>query len=389
VSDLIPEKQALLTRGYWTEHNRLRPISTAASDDATDPFIDEVSDTSKDTSLAAASSTDRVAKLRKFTQKNDVQPPAPEINWTYAAIERLDEQTLTTRLIPFNLGKAVLEHDETANLPLQPGDVVNVFSRADFTTPAAEQARIVRVEGEVKMAGIYSVRPGETLRELVGRAGGLTDKAYLYAAAFTRESTRREQQKHLNDYLDQTEKELDQNSATLGGRTISPDQQAAFRADLERQREVIERLRRTQASGRIVLDFKPDSQGSNALPELPLENGDRLIVPETPATVSVIGTVYNQSTFLFAADSSVRDYLKLSGGPTKYADTSQMFVIRADGSVVSRAKFSHFEAIAVRPGDAVVVPSNAMKVSMIRNFLDWSQVLSGFGLAAAAVNVLK
>jgi polysaccharide export outer membrane protein len=384
VSDLIPEKQALLTRGYWTEHNRLQPAAPESQG-----FTEEVLNLGTDTSLASAIASDRNAKQRKFTQKTDLQPPAPEINWTYAAIERLDEQTLSTRLIPFNLGKAVLDHEEASDLLLQPGDVVSVFSQADFTTPVAEQSRIVRLEGEVKIAGIYSVRPGETLRQLVERAGGLTDKAYLYAAAFTRESTRREQQRQLNNYLDQTEKELDQNSATLAARSISSDQQAAFRTDLERQREVLERLRKTQASGRIVLDLKPESQGAHALPDLPLENADRLIVPGMPATVSVVGTVYNQSTFLYTADSSVHDYLKLSGGPTKFADASQMFVIRADGSVVARAKLSHFESIAVRPGDAVVVPSNSMKVSMIRNFLDWSQVLSGFGIAAAAVNVLK
>ncbi len=381
VSDLIPEKRALLTRGYWDEHNRLTaaPVS----------FTEEVANRGKESSYASAITGDRDVKSRTFNQKNDFQPPAPEINWSYAAIERLDQQTLTTRLIPFNLGKAVLEHDEPANLTLEPGDVVNVFSLADFTTPLAEQSRIVRLEGEVNMAGIYSVRPGETLRQLVERAGGLTDKAYLYAAVFTRESTKRTQQKQMNDYIDQTERQLDQSSAALGGRTISPEQQAAMTADLMHQRETLEKLRSTEATGRIVLDFKPENRGVDALPELPLENGDRLIVPGTPATVSVMGTVYNQSTFMYMPDSSVRDYLKRAGGPTKYADVSQMFVIRANGSVISKAKLTHFDAVAVRPGDAVIVPSNAMKVSLIRNFLDWSQVLSGFGLAAAAVNVLK
>jgi protein involved in polysaccharide export with SLBB domain len=381
VSDLIPEKRALLTRGYWTEHNRLN----AGSAD----FIEEVVNRGRDVTFASAFADDRGSKARKFNQKNDFQPPAPEINWSYAAIERLDEQNLTTRLIPFNLGKAVLERDEASDLPLQPGDVVNIFSLADFTTPLAEQSRIVRLEGEVKMAGIYSVQPGETLRQLVQRAGGLTDRAYLYAATFTRESAKRAQQKQMNDYIDETERQLDQNFATLGGRTISADQQATFQAGLRHQREMFEQLRTKEATGRVVLDLKPGSRGAEALPELPLENGDRLIVPGTPATVSVMGTVYNQSTFLYMQDSSVRDYLKRSGGPTKYADVSQMFLIRANGAVVSKAKLSHFDSVEIRPGDAVIVPSNSMKFSMIRNFLDWSQVLSGFGLAAAAVNVLK
>lgn len=377
---MIPEKQALLTRGYWTEHNRLIA--------ATAEYSDEVS-SSTDKSLASALSEDRATKKRKFIETNDIQPPAPDINWSYAAIERIDELTLSTHLIPFNLGKAVLEHDEAANLALQPGDIVNIFSVADFATPLADQSRMVRIEGEVKMAGIYSVQPGETLRHLVQRAGGLTDKAYLYAANFTRESTKREQQQRMSEYLDQAEKDLEQNSATISARTISPEQQASYRLDFARQHQAIERLRATQSTGRIVFDLKPDSAGIDALPDLALQNGDRLIIPTAPATVSVMGTVYNQSTFLYEPDSSIHDYLKRSGGPTKFADTSQIFMIRANGSVVARAKVSHFEAVAVRPGDAVIVPSNTMKISLVRNFLDWSQVLSGFGLAAAAVNVLK
>jgi polysaccharide export outer membrane protein len=376
VSDLIPEKRALLTRGYWTEHNRLN----AGSAD----FVEEVANRGRDVTFASAIAEDRGSKARKFNQKNDFQPPAPEINWSYAAIERLDEQNLTTKLIPFNLGKAVLDRDPASDLLLQPGDVVNIFSLADFTTPLAQQSRIVRLEGEVKMAGIYSVQPGETLRQLVQRAGGLTDKAYLYAAVFTRESTRRAQQKQMNDYIDQTERQLDQNFATLGGRTSTADQQATFQADLQHQREMFEQLRTKESTGRVVLELKPASRGAEALPELPLENGDRLIVPGTPATVSVMGTVFNQATFLYMQDSSVLDYLKRSGGPTKYADVSQMFLLRANGSVVAKAKLSHFDSIEIRPGDAVIVPSNSMKVSMIRNLLDWSQVLSGFGLAAAA-----
>jgi hypothetical protein len=158
---------------------------------------------------------------------------------------------------------------------------------------------------------------------------------------------------------------------------------------LEGQRAVLERLRNTPATGRIVLDLKPDSHGLESLPEMPLENGDRLVVPATPATVSVMGLVYNESTFIYKPDSSIRDYLKLSGGPTRYADASHMFVIRADGATVSRANDGRFESIRVQPGDAVIVPTNMVKISKVRNFLDWSQVISGFGIGAAAVNVLK
>lgn len=381
ISDVIPDKQALLTRNYWTEHNSLSSGSAA--------HYDEPRGAAQDRSLAAIVSGHTAAATRQFGGKNDLQPPAPDINWSYAAIERLDTQSLTTHLLPFNLGKAVLEHDEAADLTLQPGDVITIFSNSDFVTPTAEQTRYIRLEGEIKMAGVYSVNPGETLREVIQRAGGFTEKAYMYGAEFTRQSTRREQQKRMSDYLDQLEHDMDQRSTTLAAHTSSVTQETSARTALETQRAMLEHLRATPATGRIVLDTAPDSNGLAAIPQLPLENGDRFVVPSAPATVGVLGTVYNQATFLYKQDATVRDYLQQAGGATRLADLNHMFVLRADGSVYSRAIDHHFEKERLNPGDTVVVPTNATKVSHMRTVLDWSQVISGFGVGAAAVNVLK
>jgi protein involved in polysaccharide export with SLBB domain len=381
ISDVIPDKQVLLTRNYWSEHNRLSSGSPGHSD--------QERGAGGDRSLAATVSGHGEAPTRQFYEKNDLQPPAPDINWSYAAIERLDTQSLSTHVLPFNLGKVVLEHDASADLPLQPGDVITVFSNADFVTPLAEQTRYVRLEGEVKMAGVYSVLPGETLRELVQRAGGFTDKAYVYGSEFTREATRREQQKRMSDYLEQMERDMDQSASSLASRTMNPEQEATSRASFNNQRMALEHLRSMPATGRIVLAIAPDSNGIAAVPELPLENGDRFVVPSAPATIEVLGTVYNQSTFLYKQDATVRDYLQQAGGSTRMADEKHMFVIRADGSVYSRAINRRFENERLNPGDSVVVPTNVTKISKMRNVLDWSQVVSGFGIGAAAVNVLK
>ncbi len=377
VSDLIPEKQALLTRDYWSEHNRL---SAGLS-----PKTEEIHDI--DTNSSAIPENEMTT--RQLNKKNEYQRPAPDINWSYAAIERLDPRTLTTRLVPFNLGRAVLQHDEASDLPLEPGDIVNIFSVADFTTTVTEQSRVVRLEGEVKTAGLYSVGPGETLRELVERAGGLTSKAYLFAAEFSRESTRKEQQKRLNDYLDQTEKELRQSAVSLPGKAVNPQEENSIRENMQAQQAALERFRSVKATGRIVLDLTPDSNSIADLPEIPLEDGDRLLIPAKPATVNVMGSVYNESTFIYRAHYDLASVLRLAGGPTKFGDSARMFVIRADGSVNAKAGRRGFEHALAQPGDTIVVPESLAKVSKIRTVLDWSQILSGFGLAAAAVNVLK
>src|SRR5579863_6757091 len=136
----------------------------------------------------------RLITTPQFPIQTQVVRTTPNIDWSYAVVERIDPQTLQPRLIPFNLGAVVLDHDESADLDLEPGDVITVFSDADIRVPRAQQARYVRLEGEFVHAGVYSAQPGETLRQLVTRAGGLTDQAYLYGTQFTRESTRLEQQ---------------------------------------------------------------------------------------------------------------------------------------------------------------------------------------------------
>jgi polysaccharide biosynthesis/export protein len=432
LSDLIPNKESLVTRDYWKERNRLGVTTPSSSETelATGGNRPQASDTESannvqhpasgpelaslgglqnasvpaafreqsrnlqgDTSLGAAMAADNVPPIRDFIPRNIVQPSAPEINWEYAAIERMDGGTLASQIIPFKLGNLVLNHDRSQDLQLEPGDVITIFSKADFSVPRAQQSKQVRVEGEVSMAGVYTLRPGETLRQLVARAGGLAQNAYLYGAQLTRESTRREQQKRYDDFISQLERDMNESAANLSSRVISPQQAATAQTSVAGQRELIERLRKVPIDGRIVLDMDPNSRGVNALPDLPLENGDRLYVPSRPSTVNVIGTVFEQATFLYEEDLRVGDYLKKAGGPARSADRSHMFVVRADGSVVSRSAgavlFSRtFDALPMHPGDTLVVPTYINKTTFVRNLMDWSQIFSNLALGAAAVNIL-
>lgn len=385
ISDIIPDKQTLLTRDFWTQHNRMTAGSAGFRDEAL----------SLDADKSTAATTEQSSSVtRHFLKKNDVQPPAADIDWNYAVVERIDPTTLTTHLLTFNLAKAVIDHDPDSDLALEPGDVISVFSNSDFVTPRTQQTIFVRVEGEVKMAGVYSVKPGETLHALLARAGGLTSNAYIYGAEFTRESARVEQEKRLSEYVDQLEQEVDQNASALATHAISSEQDTTLQTALQTQRATIARLRNTPASGRVVLNVSHDSQEISSLPDIPLENGDQLIVPATPSTVEVVGTVYNQSTFLYTAGLRVGDYLHEAGGPTRYADRGRMFILRADGSVESKDVHSlvfqtSFNNLKLYPGDAVVVPPNVLRTTRIRTMLDWSQVIGNFGLGAAAINVLR
>jgi protein involved in polysaccharide export with SLBB domain len=315
--------------------------------------------------------------------------PVPEIDWSYAVIERMNPQTLTTSLVPFNPGQLVLDHDAAQNLALDPGDVVTIFSQADIKVPQAQRTKFVRLEGEFKQAGIYTALPGETLPQLVARAGGFTPEAYLFGSNFTRESTRILQQLRLNDYLQNLELEIDRStiaaSASIG--TVDPAATAASRS-------LVARFRTIRATGRVVLDIKRDATGIASLPNIQLEDGDRFVVPSKPSTVNVVGAVYDQNSFLFRNTQPVGSYLRLAGGPTKSADGGDSFVIRADGSVVSRKSqngiFGNgFTSMRLNAGDTLVVPEKVPRPSGLRNFINYTQIFSQLALGAAAIAVLQ
>jgi protein involved in polysaccharide export with SLBB domain len=327
-------------------------------------------------------------------EKTTVKLSAPEIDWDYALVERLDRNTLKTSLIGFDLGKLVMQHDQEQNLELQPGDVISIFSQADIHVPIAEQTKFVKLEGEFVHAGTYSAKPGETLRQLVERAGGLTGDAYLYGSQLTRESTRVAQQQRLDEYVQSLQLQIDRGTLAETSSAVASAQDIAGAATaLATERELIAKLKQIRATGRVVLEVKPDSAGVGDLPDVPLEDGDRFIVPSVPASVNVVGSVYDQNSFIFKSGRKVGDYLHLAGGPDRNADRKHIFIIRADGSVLSRQATSGvwgntFDAVRINPGDTLVIPEKTVGVSKLRTFLEFSQVISSLSLGAATIGIL-
>ena len=445
LSDIIPDRESLLTRDYWSERNRMglptplfeplakdrRERTTEARDErpdgttdrATDDGLKDVaSDTQNESAADVPGPGDRyvdprtrptggVAGASRLTRSSlaeqqqsasdrlgptntrrvDVKLPAPEIDWSYAVIERLDPKTLRNTLVPFNLGRLVNDHDESQDLPLQPGDVVTILSQADVHVSTDEQTKFVRLEGEFRSAGIYSVSPDETLRDVVRRAGGLTGKAYLFGASFTRESARVLQQERLDEYVSQLSVQMQRSSATRAMSSLNP---IAAGGDMAAQEEMLNKLRSMRATGRVVLELKPDSSGIDSVPDIPVENGDTFSVPSRPLMVSMIGAVYGQNVLLYRPDRKVRDYLDLAGRPNRVADQRREFIIRADGSILSRDAAPSglwskgFESTPVYPGDTIVVPEKPIKPSTLRDVVDWSQVFSQFAIGAAGLDAV-
>jgi protein involved in polysaccharide export with SLBB domain len=400
ISDLVPTREQLITREYYRRRNGLgnstldypSPGSGALSlrgNAATQATDNAVANGATPGVKGGTSVGDAL------TNSNNVFPPntdlilsAPDLDWSYAVIERLDAKSLTTSLIPFNPGALYLQGDQSQNLELLVGDVITFFSTADLKVPSTQQTRFVRLEGEFVASGVYSVAPGETLRHLLARAGGFTGDAYLYGSEFTRLSTRRVQQQRLNEYADSLEAQISASFSGNNQRAISDRDAAAANANAVEARDAVARLRRAVPLGRIVLEVKPDSRGIDSIPDLPLEDGDRFVVPRIPATVSVEGQVYSANSYVFQPGRKERDYLRQAGGPDREADKRRIFILRADGSVYS-SQYGPVERATLFPGDTVVVPPQLEHRSIMRNLLDISTIISGFGLGAAAINVLK
>lgn len=410
VSDLIPDRNMLVTRNYYQKLDQLGQLTSdyagnSRSEGSLGLQSGAVADSAAARSTVGASAGGNSVGASVTTQNNtfgattDVILNAPDIDWEYAVIERQSTTDLTTSLLPFNLSKAVVDKDPSQNLELRPGDVVTIFSKADIRVPSAQQTKFVKLEGEIVAAGLYSVQPGETLHQLVTRAGGLTPEADLFASEFTRDTVRRLQRQRLQEYADELESQITATTAVSSASALTDRDAAAAAASAETARAAVSRLRQAQPTGRIVLPVKPDSVGVAALPDIQLQDGDRFVVPRIPATVSVEGQVYNANAFLYRQGKRVKDYLQLAGGPDRIADKKREFVLRADGSVVSRQNNSFaqravfadhgFDDVVLYPGDTIIVPPIIEKTAVLRNLADIGTILEGFGLGAAAINVLK
>jgi protein involved in polysaccharide export with SLBB domain len=321
-----------------------------------------------------------------------VRITAPDVDWSYAVIERMDPATLKTTLVSFDLGKLVLQHEAAQDLELQPGDVVSVFSQSDIHVPIAEQTGFIRLEGEFVHSGTYSVRPGETLRSLVERAGGLTPNAYLYGSVFTRESTRVLQQRRMDETVQRMTLQMQRGTLALAS-SPTPQDQAGISAAQATSKDLIAALQQVRATGRVVFAFKPDSKGTEIIPDISLENGDMFLIPSVPSTVNAVGAIFNQNSFLYRPEVKLGSYLQLAGGPNSDADKKHMFVVRANGAVISKESVksawgNEFYNLRLSPGDTIVVPDKAIKPSSLRAFMNYSQFLAQLTFSAAAATAV-
>lgn len=371
ISDLIPNRQYLITRNSIKRQNGV----FNAGDE-------------RETNEAAGNIASRIGGL------------IDEINWDYAVVERINRADLSVSLVPFNLGNVFTNPTGPDNVQLQPGDTVTIFSQQDVAVPMDKRRIFVRVEGEVNVPGVYQMTAGETLQSVLAKAGGTTSNAYLFGTAFYREEVRKQQEANLEKLANRLENQAraDQSRAAANVRSTTDAQlvEARRQAEMAAAVQAIARIRQLKPTGRIAFGLDPRDNRFALLPRLKLENGDRLIVPAQPEFVNVFGAVNVESSPLWRKGDRVNDYLK-KAGLTSEADEENIFLMRVDGSVVSRDSGSWlsggFGGTEVMPGDSIVVPEKFDKETRWTKFMtgarEWTQILANFGLGAAAFKTLR
>lgn len=428
VSDLIPSREYLISRKSTRRQNNVvasmdeeqrtfETNSRSSNGDINDGFQSPNASINAGDRVASASrrqaarnrngmnltaGDDRGTNLEAESIAASIGGLIDQINWDYAVVERVNRSDLSVKLIPFNLGNVFTNPNGPDNVQLQPGDTVTIFSQEDVAVPMDKRQVFVRIEGEVKVPGVYQMTAGDTIQTLLAKAGGPTSNAYLFGTGFYREEVRKEQQLNLQRAADRLANQIrvEQSAQMANLRAMSPTEAAAATAQFEAERrsaeEHIARFRQMQSSGRIAFGLDPNERSFAHLPQVTLQNGDRLVVPSKPAFVHVFGSVNVEASPLWRPSSRVKDYLKLAG-TTSDADVDNAFVMRVDGTVISSDSqgwfFGKIGGLEIMPGDTIVVPEKVDKTTAWSRFTqgarEWTQILANFGIGVAAVKTLR
>lgn len=315
-----------------------------------------------------------------------------------AEITRLikTEKEVTSKILNIKLDEALRENPEH-NLLLQEDD--HLFVRQ---IPKWYVDKTVSMTGEVKFPGVYTFSKGERLSSVLERAGGFTQEAYLPGSFFTRESVRKTQQKRIQEFIEEQEQEIIRETARIAEAALSEAEQR--QKAITTRRELITRLKAAAATGRIVIKLVSLEKLKGSEYDLELEEGDSLHVPMPPSTVMVMGRVYNPNAILYTKDKSLEYYLNKVGGPAENADKKRIYLVKADGSVLSRTQAgfwgvrwepeSHrwtaggFMGTKIDPGDTILVPEKYERIYWIKEIKDWTQIIFQIAVAAGVVLAL-
>lgn len=285
---------------------------------------------------------------------------------------------LQTEVIQIDLA-AVRAGDPAANVELRPYDFLMVKETTDWGRQES-----VTLRGEVRFPGTYPIRKGETLKELLDRAGGVTPLAFPKGAAFTRKDLREREQKQLDDLGSKLQSDL----AAMSLQAAAANQAGASQALISSQ-SLLAQLRGSKAVGRMVIDLPGLlASAEHSSKDVVLRDGDLLVVPRQSQEVTVIGEVHSATSHFFSTSLKRDDYISKSGGTTRRADEKHIYIVHADGNVVATrsSMFTRNPQGAIQPGDTIVVPMDTERLPRLPFWQSVTSIIYNLAVAVAAVN---
>jgi len=308
----------------------------------------------------------------------------------------INGESRRTELIQVDLA-AVVRGEPAANIALEPFDRLSIREIQAWSDEGS-----ITLRGEVKFPGRYSIKPGETLKSVLLRAGGLTEFAFPEGSVLTRQELREREQKQLDALAVRLQHDvafLALQGAAAGaagaaaGEARGTGGAAGGVAALALVESLLTQLRYSRAVGRLVIDMPQILRlSAESLSDVVLRDRDELTVPKLQQEVMVIGEVQSETAHLYRAALSWDDYITMSGGKTARADDGRIYVVRADGSVVANSGARWFRSGAsapMHPGDTVVVPLNVEHVPALPLWQAVTQILYNIAIATAAVHTLR
>lgn len=294
--------------------------------------------------------------------------------------------------------KKAISGNAADNLVLQEDDQVFIREIPKYNNALD---RKVTLQGEFMFPGEYTFAEGERLSSVIERAGGLTKEAYPFGAVFLRESVKEIQKERLSEYVSKLERDILSISALSAESALDSGQASILMQTLNAKKELIQKLRSAEPTGRMIINISEILLMSSTDANIELRPGDRLIIGKRPDTVHVMGEVYNPNALLAEEGMDVEHYLSLVGGPTENADKKQIYIVKADGTVVSKRQekfglfnwdstkqrwaFGSFDSIELIPGDTIIVPERLIKLSWLKLFRDTTNVLYQIAVSAGVL----
>ena len=293
--------------------------------------------------------------------------PSAELNRQKSSLQRT-----VIELINFSL-QQVLKGE--ASLTLKPQDHINIKHQ-----PGWEEGMVVELQGEFVFPGTYTFRRGESLRDVIERAGGFTEYAYPQGAVFSRERLKKQEQERLKMLNNQLKQEI----SNLALRRQSSS--SSYATDPAQAIALVDQLDNVQAVGRLVVDLQKAVEGDE-ISNLLLEKEDKIFVPALNPVISIVGEVQYASNHTFNPSLTVEDYIASAGGTKRQADTSRIYIVKANGSVELPNNSFWFSRNykPLEPGDTIIVPINTDYLDGLSTVSTATQILYQIGVAWSAV----